>query len=48
MFFNSNMNNNITTFSLKIINNYNINSEYSYINSGLQALVNLDCIKKLD
>ena len=45
MFFNSNMNNNNTTFSIKIINNYNINSEYSYINSGLQALVNLDCIK---
>ena len=39
------MNNNHPTFPIKTINNYNINSEYSYINCCLEALVNLDCIK---
>ena len=45
MFFNKNLNISNPIFPIKIINNYNINSECSYINCALQALINLDCIK---
>lgn len=40
------MNSNNPEFPIKIIYNYNINSECSYINCALQALINLDCIKQ--
>ena len=43
----NNINNNVLypTVPIKTIKNYNINKEVSYINSVLQSLISIDCIK---